>query len=68
MRVTESLIRQNKLKNKQNRVNEEETQCYQDRMNNYWALNQKKQAFDSPFSEGINTDENIFDKKALFRT
>lgn len=68
MRVTESLIRQNNRKKQSNIGDEEETQSYQERKHEYWALNQNKQIYDSPFSEGINNGESIFDKKALFKT
>jgi len=68
MRVTDALIRQNNKKKQSNRENEEETLSYQERKHEYWALNQNKQIYDSPFSQGINNGENIFDKNALFKT
>lgn len=68
MRVTEALIRQSKRNTQKKEVSEEETQSYQERKYEYWAINQNKQAFDSPFSDGINTQESVFDKKALFKT
>lgn len=71
MRVTESLIRQNKIKNqKKNQFNEdnEPTMRYQEKKQEYWALNQNKSVFESQFQDGINTAESVFDKKAVFRT
>ena len=71
MRVTESLIRQNHKNNqKKNLFNEDDepTMRYQDEAHEYWALNQNKSVFESSFSNGINTAESVFDKKAMFRT
>ena len=71
MRVTESLIRQNKIKNqKKNQFNEdnEPTMRYQEKKQEYWALNQNKSVFESQFQDGINTAESVFDEKAVFRT
>lgn len=68
MRVTEALLRQNRQKKQKNKEDDGETQCYQKRNSEYWALNQKKQIYPSPLSEGINTRENIFDKNAVFKT
>lgn len=71
MRVTESLIRQNKIKNqKKNFFNEDDepTMRYKEESHEYWAINQNKSVFESSFSEGINTAESVFDKKAVFRT
>lgn len=70
MRVTESLLRQNNQKRKKSGTNEEDepTQCYRERGVERWTINQTKTAFDSPFSEGINTGENVFDRQAVFRT
>lgn len=71
MRVTEDLIRQNKIKNqKKNQFNEDDepTMRYQEKSQEYWAINQNKSVFDSPMDEGINTGESVFDRKAVFRT
>lgn len=71
MRVTESLIRQNKINNmKRNQFNEDDepTMCYKEERQEYRAINQTKSVFESSFSEGINTAESVFDKKAVFRT
>ncbi|MBR5316444.1 MAG: hypothetical protein IKU39_00935 [Lachnospiraceae bacterium] len=71
MRVTESLIRQNKIKNqKKNQFNEDDapTMRYKEESREYRVLNQNKSVFESKFQEGINTAESIFDKKAVFRT
>ena len=71
MRVTESLIRQNKINNqKKNSFNEDDelTMRYKEENREYWALNQNKYVFQSSFQEGINTAESVFDKKAVFRT
>lgn len=71
MRVTESLIRQNKINNqKKNQFNEDDepTMRYKEERIEYWALNQNKSVFESKFQEGINTAESIFDKNAVFRT
>ena len=71
MRVTESLIRQNKLNNqKKNRFHEDDepTMCYREEKREYWAMNQNKSVFESKFQEGINTAESVFDKNAVFRT
>lgn len=71
MRVTESLIRQNKRNNqKKNQFNEEDepTMRYKEEKHEYWAMNQNKSAFESSFPEGINTAESVFDKTAIFRT
>lgn len=70
MRVTESLIRQNKLKRNKTKYNEDEepTQCYREKGLERWTLNQTKTIFDSPYQDGINTRENLFDRQAVFRT
>lgn len=68
MRVTEALIRQRQQKKQKKETDEEETLGYQEKKYEYWALNQTKQSFDSPFSDGINTKESVFDKNALFKT
>lgn len=74
MRVTEALIRQNERNKQQNQLKrqwkeeDEPTLRYKERNYEYWAINQKKQAFGSPFSDGINTKESIFDKNAIFKT
>lgn len=71
MRVTESLIRQNKinnLKRKQFNEDDEPTLRYKEENHGYWAINQNKSVFESSFSEGINTAESVFDRKAVFRT
>ena len=70
MRVTESLIRQNKINNKKNQFHEDEeaTMRYKEENHEYWAMNQMKSVFESRFYEGINTAESVFDKKAVFRT
>lgn len=71
MRVTESLIRQNKIKNqKRNQFNEDDepTMRYQEEKREYWALNQNQSVFESRFQEGINVEKSVFDKRAVFRT
>ncbi len=71
MRVTESLLRQNNLKNKnKNRYNEDDepTQTYREERWEYWALNQNKTAFDSPLDDGLNSRKSVFDQQAIFRT
>lgn len=71
MRVTESLIRQNKKNNqKKNQFNEDDepTMRYKEEKQEYWALNQNKSVFESRLQEGINTEKSVFDKKAVFRT
>lgn len=71
MRVTESLIRQNKIKNqKKNGFKEEDepTMRYKEERQEYWAINQNKSVFESKFQDGINTAESVFDKTAVFRT
>lgn len=70
MRVTESLIRQNKINNqKKNQFNDDDepTMRYQEKSWEYWAMNQNKSVFESKFQDGINTTESVFDKKAVFR-
>ena len=72
MRVTESLIRQNKINNekRKNRINEDDepTQAYQDRKLEWWSINQNKSAFASPMDDGLNSRESVFDRQAVFRT
>lgn len=71
MRVTESLIRQNKVKNqKRDQYNEDDepTMRYQEEKREYWAMNQNKSVFESRFQVGINTSESVFDRQAVFRT
>ena len=71
MRVTESLIRQNKINNrKKNQFNEDDepTMRYREEKREYLALNQNKSVFESRLGKGINTAESVFDKKAVFRT
>lgn len=72
MRVTEDLIRQNRMKNQQRTrmQNEEEepTMRYKEEKREYWAVNGNKSVFDSPMDEGINTGKSVFNRKAVFRT
>ena len=72
MRVTEALIRQNKIYNekRKNRVNEDDepTQAYQDKKLEWWSINQNKSAFASPMDDGLNSRESVFDRQAVFRT
>ena len=71
MRVTESLIRQNKMNNlKRNQFHDDDepTMRYKEEKRKYWALNQSKSVYESRFQDGINTTESVFDKKAVFRT
>lgn len=72
MRVTEALIRQNKLnrmkKNQMLDDDDEPTQAYQEKKLEWWSINQQKSAFVSPMDEGINNTESVFDKQAVFRT
>lgn len=71
MRVTESLIRQNRIKNqKKNQFNEDDepTMRYQEEKREYTAINQNRSVFESRFQDGINTAESIFNQKAIFRT
>lgn len=71
MRVTESLIRQNKINNqKKNQYNEENepTMRYREEKREYWTMNQHPSVFESRFQEGLNTAESIFDKNAVFKT
>lgn len=68
MRVTEALIRQRQQKKQKQDTEEEEIHAYQEKKWEYWAINQSKQAFDSPFSDGINTRDSVFDKTATFKT
>ena len=71
MRVTESLIRQNKINNqKKNQYKEDEgtTLLYKEEKREYWALNQNQPVFESGFSKGINTTESVFEQKAIFKT
>lgn len=71
MRVTESLIRQNKIKNqKKGQYNEDDepTMRYKEEKYEYWAMNQNKSVFESQFQEGINTSGSVFDRQAVFRT
>ena len=71
MRVTESLIHQNKIKNrKKNQFNEDDepTMRYKEERREYFTMNQSKSVFGSRFQEGVNVEKSIFDKKAVFRT
>lgn len=68
MRVTEALIRQSQQKKQRKDQDEEEALRYQDKKYEYWAINQQKEVYDSPFSGGFNTQESVFDKSALFKT
>ncbi len=70
MRVTEALLRQNNQKKKKIPAAEEkeETQRYQEQELERWDLNQTKSIFASPFGDGLNTGESIFDRQAVFRT
>ena len=70
MRVTESLLRQNNLKNKsRNRYQEDDepTQTYRKQKWEYWALNQNKTVFDSPLKDGLNSRKSVFDQQAVFQ-
>ena len=71
MRVTESLIRQNKINNQKKNFfheDDEPTMRYKEERQEYWAINQNKSVFESKFQDGINTAESVFDKTAVFRT
>ena len=71
MRVTESLIRQNKINNQkkiQYNEDDEPTMRYEKENREYWAINQNKSVFESKYQTGINTTKSVFDKKAIFRT
>lgn len=72
MRVTEALIRQNKLNRmKKNQMLDDDdapTQAYKEKKLEWWSINQQKSAFASPMDEGINNRESVFDKQAVFRT
>lgn len=72
MRVTEALIRQNKINNekRKSRINEDDepTQAYQDRKLEWWSINQNKSVFASPMDDGLNSRESVFDRQAVFRT
>lgn len=74
MRVTEALIRQNnmnRMKKKQNQIDAEDdepTQAYKERNQEWWSINQQKSSFVSPMDEGINNRKSVFDRQAVFRT
>lgn len=71
MRVTESLIRKNRLDRiKKNRSYEDDepTQAYRERNLERWSINQQQSVFASSLEEGLNQTESIFDKQAVFRT
>ena len=72
MRVTEALIRQNKMNRmKKNRMmddDDEPTQAYKEKKLEWWSINQQKTAFASPMDEGINNSRSVFDQQAVFRT
>lgn len=71
MRVTESLIRKNRLDRiKKNRSSEDDepTQAYRERNLERWSINQQQSVFASSLEEGLNQTESVFDKQAVFRT
>lgn len=69
MRVTEALLWQNNQKKKKTPPeDEEETQAYRERRLERWSLNRTDSAFSSPFDDGLNTGESVFDRQAVFRT
>lgn len=71
MRVTESLIRKNRLDRiKRNRSYEEEesTQTYREKGMERWSINQQQSVFASSLEEGLNRTESVFDQQAVFRT
>lgn len=71
MRVTESLIRKNRLDRiKKNRSYEEDepTQTYREKGMEQWSINQQQSVFASSLEEGLNRTESVFDRQAVFRT
>ena len=58
MRVTESLIRQNRMAKQKKSLQKEETETtmrYKEEKWKYWAMNQTGSVYESCFRKGINT-------------
>ena len=68
MNLKERLNNQNQ-KNKKviGNTEPEEVEMYMERSRITTPLNKNKSGFESSLSKGINTDESIFDKYAVFR-
>lgn len=71
-RVLEDKFRENRNKeNKKKRNSEDFEDMILDkdtRQEQWFSETRKKDAFESAFSGGINSDESIFDRQAVFRT
>lgn len=68
MRVTEKLINDNKKKNSNQEKEPEIVEMYMERKKTNEFLNRRGSVFESKYSEGINTNKSVFDRKATFKT
>lgn len=68
MRLDERLEKEKQRKKKQaaRAPEDEETMDYLTRKADKQAFNERTGIFNSPLSEGINTEKGIFDRQALF--
>lgn len=71
MNLKERLIIQNQ-KNQKNQTatsnfEPEQVEIYMERTRQNVPLNKNKSVFESSFNKGINTDDNVFDKYAVFK-
>ena len=68
MNLNERLNNQNqKNNNGMGNTEPEQVEIYMERSKITTPLNKNKSVFESAFSRGINTDESVFDKFAVFK-
>lgn len=68
MNLNERLNNQNQKNNKGiGNAEPEQVEIYMERSKITTPLNKNKSAFESAFSRGINTDESVFNKFAVFK-
>lgn len=68
MRVTEKLLYDNNKPKTKNESEPETVEMYMERAKNKEPINKRKSVFQSKFESGINSNQSVFDKQAVFRT
>lgn len=68
MNLQERLNNQSQKNNKGiNNTEPEQVEIYMERSRMNLPLNKNKSVFETSFNKGINTDESVFDKYAVFK-
>lgn len=68
MNLQERLNNQSQKNNKGiNNTEPEQVETYMERSRMNLPLNKNKSVFETSFNKGINTDESVFDKYAVFK-